>query len=128
MRYNWCVYLRKKTMLVYREGAKIGSLCANCGKKVSATLKNETLSLCKGLKEVENALVLACDECGNMTGIPAKSMLPIQQAAESLIDSKQVSKIEEVTVELKSLLNKEKFHDKESRPDYQHEHPLQATG
>ena len=113
-------------MIDYREGAKIGSLCANCGKKVSATLTNETLSLCKGLEEVENALVLVCDECGNMTGIPAKSMLPIQQAAERLIDSKLVSKIEEVTVELKSLVEEGKIPDKETEPDYQYEYQIAA--
>ena len=79
------------------------------------------LSLCKGLKEVANALVLVCDECGNMTGIPAKSMLPIQQAAESLIDSELVSKIEDVTVELKSQVEKEKVRDHQSNSDYQDE-------
>ena len=115
-------------MLEYRNGAKCTTVCVYCDKSVPATLKSETLSLCRGLKEVENALVLVCDECGNMTGIPAKSMLPIQQAAESILDSKLVAKIEEVTVELKSLLNKEKLHDKESEPDYKHEYPLQATG
>ena len=99
-------------MLDYREGAKSGAICAYCNKSVTATLSNVTLSLSEGLKEVESVLVDICDECGNMTGIPAKSILPIQQGAESLIDSELVSKIEDVTVELKSLVDNEKLHDK----------------
>ena len=106
--------MRMNIMLDYREGAKCNTLCAYCNKSVPATLSNETLSLCKGLKEVANTLVLVCDECGNMTGIPAKSMLPIQQGAESLIDSELVSKIEDVTVELKSLVDKEKIRHKKN--------------
>ena len=92
----------------FSNGAKCTTVCAYCDKSVPATFKNKVLSLCKGLREVENALVLVCDECGNMTGIPAKSMLPIQQAVEGLLDSKLVAKIEVVTVELKSLVDKEK--------------------
>ena len=112
----------------YRKGAKNEALCAYCKKSVSSTLTNETLSICKGLEEVENVLVRVCDKCGNMITIPARSMLPIQHAAERLIDSKLVSNVEEVTVELKSLVDKEKVHDQESEPDYQHGYPLQATG
>ena len=116
-----------RNMLDYRNGAKCTTVCAYCEKSVPATLTSETLSLCSGLKEVENALVLVCDKCGNMTGIPAKSMLPIQQTAESILDSKLVAKIEEVTVELKSLVDKEKIHDKESKPSYQDEFPQIAA-
>ena len=115
-------------MLDYREGAKCEAVCGYCKNSVRATLTKVALSLCKGLEEVESVLVDICDDCGNMIAIPARSMLPIQEAAERIIDSELVSKVEEVTVELKSLVNKEKIHDQESVPDYQHGYPLQATG
>ena len=54
-------------------------------------------------------------------------MLPVQQAAERIIDSKLVSKVEEVTVELKSLLEKEKVQDRQSDSDYQVEYPQVAA-
>ena len=85
------------------------------------------MSFCKGLEEVEIVLVRVCDKCGNMITIPARSMLPIQHAAERLIDSKLVSNVVEVTVELKSLVDKEQIHDQEVEPNYQHGYPLQAT-
>ena len=86
-------------------------------KSVPAALTKVTLSLCKGLEEVENILVDICDECGNMIAIPAQSMLPIQQAVEKIIDSELVSKVEEVTVELISLIDRENVGDSASEPD-----------
>ena len=115
-------------MLDYREGAKCEAVCPYCEKSVTATLTNETLSLCKGLEEVENSLVLVCDECGNMTGIPARSLPPIQQAIKKLIKSGTVSDNNKITTELKSKVDARKELNKKSKPDYQHECPLQATG
>ena len=120
--------MRMNNMNDYQKGAKNEALCAYCKKSVPSTLSSETLSICKGLEEVENVLVRLCDKCGNMITIPARSMLPIQQAAERLIDSKLVSKIEEVTVELKTLVDKEKMTNRQTVPDYQYEYPMRATG
>ena len=118
--------MRMNNMYNYREGTKNEALCAYCKKSVPSTLTNETLSICKGLEEVENVLVRVCDKCGNMITIPARSMLPIQHAAERLIESKLVSNVEEVTVELKSMVDKEQIHDQESEPDSQYEYRLVA--
>ena len=115
-------------MLDYRNGAKCTTVCAYCKKSVPATLTNETLSLCKGLEEVENSLVLVRDECGNMTGIPARSLPPIQQAIKKLIKSGTVSDNNKITTELKSKVDARKELNKKSKPNYQHEYPLQATG
>ena len=115
-------------MLDYREGAKSASLCSACEKKVEVTLKNETLSFCEGKDEVENILVYICDICGNICSIPAQSLLPIQQKIEKLVESKVVSKAKDITVELKSIVDKEKVSDRQTVPEYQHEYPLQATG
>ena len=115
-------------MFDYQEGAKIGSFCTICGKKVSATLKNEILSLCEGLEEVENVLVVICDECGSMTAMPAQSLPPVQDVFKRLVDSKVVSRYGEITVELKSKVDAGKQLEKESEPNFQHEYPLQATG
>ena len=68
-------------MYDYTEGTKYDSLCAFCEKRVPATLTSVTLSLCKGLAEVENVLVDVCDVCGNMCSVPAESMPSIQQTA-----------------------------------------------
>ena len=115
-------------MTNYREGANINSVCAYCEKGVTATLTNVTLSLCDGLEEVENVLVDICDQCGNMVSYPAQSLSPIQQAHKKLVESGGVSDSSEITIELKSIVERKKGLDKESESDYQHEYPLRATG
>ncbi len=115
-------------MLDYREGVKSPSLCAFCEKGVTATLTSETLSLCKGLEEVENILVNICDECSNITSTPHRSVFPIQQAMKRLVESGVVSERGEIPVELKSKVDAENSGNKVSEPDYQHEYPLQTTG
>ena len=115
-------------MIDYREGAKCQAVCGNCGKGVPATLKNETISLCEGLEEVENVLVDICDECGSICSVPHKSVKPLQQAFKRLVDSNSVSGYGEITIELKSQVDAKKSRKKESEPDYQHEYLLQATG
>ena len=52
-------------ILDYREAVKSPSLCAFCKKVVTATLTDETLSLCKSLVEDENVSIDICDDCGN---------------------------------------------------------------
>ena len=103
------------------------SLCASCEKKVEATLTNETLSFCEGMDEVENILVYICDTCGNICSIPAQSLSPIQQTIERLVESKAVSKAEDVTVELKSLVDKEEEINSKSEPNYHDEYPQVAA-
>ena len=115
-------------MLDYREGVKSPSLCAFCEKGVTATLTSETLSLCKGLEEVENVLIEVCDECGNIASIPHRSVSLIQQAMKKLVESGVASELGKIPVELKSRVDAENSRKKESEPDYQHEYPLQATG
>ena len=44
-------------MFDYNEGTKYDSPCAFCKRIIPITLKSETMSLCKGLEEVENVLV-----------------------------------------------------------------------
>ncbi len=112
----------------YRDGKKEPGPCGYCNKVVPTTFTNVTLSLCEGLEEVENSLVIVCDECGNMTGIPAQSLPPIQQAIKNLIKSGTVSDNNKITTELKSKVDARKELNKKSKPDYQHEYPLQATG
>ena len=114
-------------MIDYREGAKCQAICANCGKGVPATLKNETISLCEGLEEVENVLVDVCDVCGSICSIPYKSIEPIQDASARLLESKAVSRYGEISIELKSQVDTKKIREKETEPDYQHEYPWQAT-
>ena len=114
-------------MFNHQDGSKSVSLCSNCGKRVPATLKNETVSLCEGLEEVENVLVVVCDECGSMTALPARSSPPVQDAFKRLIDSKAVSNYGEITIELKSQVDARKELNKKSEPDYQKDYPLQAT-
>ena len=114
-------------MLDYRGGAKNVSLCASCEKSEQATLTNETISIYEGLEEVENVLVRICDLCGNIIAIPARSMLPIKLATEKLLDSEKVSKIEDITVELKSIVDSEKKLKTKSEPDNKQEYPLEAV-
>ena len=95
-------------MLDYREGAKCQAVCANCEKSVPATLKNETISLCEGLEEVENVLVDVCDVCGSICSVPHKSVKPLQQAFKRLVDSNSVSGYGEITIELKSQVDAKK--------------------
>ena len=45
-----------------------------------------------------------------------------------LVDSNVVSNVGKVTVELKSIVDREKGLDSESESDCQHDYPLQATG
>ena len=95
-------------MIDYKEGAKCTSVCAHCERSVPATLKNETLSLCEGEEEVENVLVDICDICGNITAIPARSLPPIHKAIKKLVKSEVVSEAGKVTIDLKSIVDKEK--------------------
>ncbi len=115
-------------MTDYTEGEKLISVCDYCEKRVSSTLTYETLSLCKGLEEVENVLLRVCDECGNMCSIPHQFVLPIQQAMKRLVESGAVSDRGKIPVELKSKVDARKSRDKKSESDYEHEYPLQATG
>ena len=114
-------------MFDYREGAKNQVPCAFCNKIVSATLKNETLSLCQGLEEANNVLVNICDECSNIVSTPARSVTPIQNAIKRLIESGGVSDSSEITIELKSIVERERKLDRESQPDIQQEYPLVAA-
>ena len=115
-------------MYDYQEGAKIKSVRANCKKSVPATFKNETVSLCEGLEEIENVLLVICDECGSMTAVPAESLPPLQDAFKRLVKSKAVSRYGEITIELKSQVDAKKDSERNSESDYQHEYPLRATG
>ena len=113
-------------MIDYREGAKCEAVCGYCKKSVSATLTKVTLSLCKGLEEVESVLVDICDECGNLIAIPARSLPPIQQAYKRLVETKTVSDYGEITTELKSKVDARKKLNKKSELDYQNEYRLAA--
>ena len=115
-------------MFEYKHGSKSSSICAVCDKKVPATLKNETISLCGGLEEIEDVLIVVCDECGNICSIPYKSIEPIQDASDRLLESKAVSRYGEITLELKSQADARKVSGSESVSNPQHEYPLQATG
>ena len=115
------------TMYDNQEGAKIKSVCANCKKSVPATFKNETVSLCEGLEEIENVLLVICDECGSMTAVPAESLPPLQDAFKRLVKSKAVSRYGEITIELKSQVERKKRLDRESESDFQEEYPLEAA-
>ena len=106
-------------MIDYREVANINSVCAYCEKGGTATLTNVTLSLCDGLEEVENVLVDICDKCGNMVSYPAQSLSPIQQAHKKLVESGSVSDSSEITIELKSIVERKKGLDRESGSDFQ---------
>ena len=105
-------------MFEYKHGSKSSSICAHCETSVRTTLTSETLSFCEGSKEVENVLVLICDECGNMTGIPARSLPPIQQAMKSLVESGVVTDRSNIPVELKSKVDAKKSRERISEPDY----------
>ena len=109
-------------MIDYREGAKCEAVCANCGTSVPATHKNETISLCEGLEEIETVLSLICDQCGSICAIPYKSVKPIQDAVARLIDSKTVSNYGEITIELKSQADARKELAQKFEPDFQDEY------
>ena len=114
-------------MYDFREGAKNQLPCAFCNKIVSTTVKNETLSLCEGLEEANDVLINICDKCGNITSTPARSVSPIQDAIKRLIESGGVSDSNEITIELKSIVERKKRLDRESRTDFQVEHTLVAA-
>ena len=114
-------------MYDYREGAKINSACSHCKKSVTSTLTKETLSICEGLEEAEDVLVRICDECGNIVSTPHRSVTPIQNAIKRLIESGGVSDSSEITIELKSIVERKKRLDRESGTDFQEEHPLVAA-
>ena len=114
-------------MQEYSNGAKCEAVCANCGTSVPATHKNETVSLCEGLEEIENVLALICDQCGSICSIPYKSVKPIQDAVARLIDTKAVSNYGEITIELKSQADARKEHGKKSEPEYQDEYTQVAA-
>ncbi len=114
-------------MYNYWEGAKSSSPCACCNKIVSATLTKETLSLCEGLEEAEGALVRICDECGNIVSTPHRSVAPIQDAIKRLIESGGVSDSSEITIELKSIVDRKEGFERESRLKPQEEYPLMVA-
>ena len=120
--------MRMNTMDDYRDDSRYDSLCAFCEKRVAATLTNETLSLYEGLEEVENVLVDDCDECGNMSTIPAESLPRIQQAARRLLESIAISNLDEVSVDLQSIVDRKKERNQVSERDHQDDYPIQATG
>ncbi len=111
----------------YQDGIKSPGACGYCNKVVQSTFTKVTLSICEGLGEVENKLVIVCDECGNMIGIPAKSDPPIQQAYKKLIESGMVSDSDEITTELKSKVDARKSSNKSTKEDYPQEYPLVAA-
>lgn len=119
--------MRMINMYDYREGAKINSACSHCNKIVTSTLTKETLSLCKGLEEAEDVLVRICDECGNIVSTPHRSVKPIHNAIKRLIESGGVSDSSEITIDLKSIVERERKLDRESRPDFQQEYSLVAA-
>ena len=114
-------------MIDYRDGAKSPGPCGYCKKVVPSTLTKVTLSLCEGLEEVENVLVDVCDECGNMISIPAQSLPPIQQAHKKIDESGMVSNGDEITTELKSIVDARKISNKNTMRDYPQEYPLVAA-
>ena len=114
-------------MYDYQEGAKSASLCASCNKKVPVTLTKETLSFCEGLEEVDDVLVYICDVCGNMCSIPAESLLPIQQTIQKLLQSKLVATADDITVELKTLVERKQGLGKESAQNLQEDYSLVAA-
>ena len=114
-------------MYDYSEGTKYDSLCAFCDKSVPATLTSVTLSLCKGLAEIENDLVDVCNECGNMCSVPAESLPSIQQTARKLLESKVVTNLNDITIDLKSIVDQELDHEEVSRPEYQEKYSLEAA-
>ena len=111
----------------YREGEKGPGPCGYCNKVVPTTFANVTLSLCEGLEEVENSLVMVCDECGNMTGIPAQSLPPLQQAYKKLVESGAVPGYDQITTELKSKVDARKNSNNNIGQDYPQEYPLVAA-
>ena len=116
-------------MYKYKEGAKRESICSYCEKSVTSTLTKTTLSICKGLEEVENVIVNVCDECGNMISIPARSEPPIQQAYKEIVETGSVSSYDDLTVELKSIVDAKETSNRESQRDYSQECPqVAATG
>ena len=114
-------------MKEYREGDKIPSICANCNKGVTATLTNETISLCEGLQDIENVIVDICDECGHMCSISHEFVKPVQQAVKKLLASKAVSDSREITIELKSQVNDKKASSRNTVRNYPQEFPLVAA-
>ena len=115
-------------MFEHKHGSKSSSICAVCDKKVPATLKNETISLCEGLEEIEDVLIVVCDECGNICSIPYKSIEPIQDASDRLLESNAVSRYGEIALELKSQVEARRDSESKSELDNQHEYSLQVTG
>ena len=115
-------------MREHSNGSKCEAACVDCGKRVHATHRIETVSLCEGLEEIENVLVVVCDECSGICSIPYKSLAPIQDANDRLIKSKAVSSFGEITLELKSQVDARIKLKQKSEPDFPHEYPLQAIG
>ena len=119
--------MRTNRMYVYQEGEKTNSVCAFCEKSVTSTLTNVTLSLCEGLEEVENVLVRICDECGNMVSIPARSLPPIQLAHKRIDESGMAPDPDEITTELKSIVDARKSSNKSTKGDDLQGEPLVAV-
>ena len=95
-------------MADYKNGEKLISVCNCRDKQVPSTLTSETISLCEGLKEVKNVLIRICDECGNMCSIPYQSLRPVHKMIKILIGSKVISDPDDVTIELKSIVERER--------------------
>ena len=114
-------------MADYKEGEQLISVCGFCDKQESSTLSNETISLCEGLKEVKNVLVRICDECGNICSIPYQSLRPVHETIKILLESKVISDPDDVTIELKSIVESEKKIDRAARSSFQENYPQVAT-
>ena len=113
----------------YQEGAKCKAVCANCEKSVPATHKTETVSLCEGIEKIENVQAVICDLCGSICSIPYKSVEPIQDAVERLLESKAVSSYGEITLELKSQVVARKPSKNNTEQKYLLKYPqVAATG
>ena len=114
-------------MCDYQEGAKCKAVCANCGKSVPATHKTESVSLCERIEDIENVQAVNCDLCGGICSIPYKSVEPIQDAVERLLESKAVSSYGEVTAELKSQVDARKLSNNNTKQKNLLEYPQVAA-
>jgi hypothetical protein len=60
-------------MMLYQEGDKGQAICRHCEKFVTTTFESKDVPFSDGLGTAHDILVSACDNCGEVIGIPARS-------------------------------------------------------
>ena len=71
-------------MTVFNEGKIFPLFCKNCRKSVNSIVVRRSLPIENGHGLINNALLLACNECDQIIGIPPQSETAVRYAIDTM--------------------------------------------